>query len=148
MPVTADDGSPFFGNDYEFKYGKADLIRKGDDAAIIVLGALCGNAVAAHDLLKEQGINARVVQIASPTSIDVEAVCEAAKTGLIVTVEDHLAVSGLGSIVAETIAEQGLACKIIKLGVTYYGSSGTPAELFANYDLNPEGIAKTVKESK
>jgi len=148
MPVTADDGSPFFGNDYDFKYGKADLIRNGDDAAIIVLGSLCGNAVAAHDLLKEQGINARVIQVASPTNIDVEAVCKAAKTGLIVTVEDHLAVSGLGSIVAETIAEQGLTCKIKKLGVTYYGSSGTPAELFANYDLNPEGIAKTVKESK
>jgi len=147
-PVAAEDGSPFFGNDYEFEYGKADIVRKGDDAAIIVLGALCGNAVEAHNILKEQGINARVVQIASPSKIDVDAVCEAAKTGIIVTVEDHLAASGLGSIVAETIAEQGLTCKIKKLGVTYYGSSGTPAALFANYNLDPEGIAKTVKELK
>jgi len=148
MPITAEDGSPFFGNDYEFKYGKADVVRQGDDAAIIVLGALCGNAVEAHNILKEQGINASVVQIASPSKIDVDAVCDAAKAGIIVTVEDHLAASGLGTIVAETIAEQGLTCKIKKLGVTYYGSSGTPEALFANYSLDPEGIAKTVKDLK
>jgi len=145
-PVLSEDGSPFFGGDYTFEYGKADTVREGNDAAIITTGALCGNAVEAYNLLKAEGKNVRVIQISSPLDIDVEAIKSAAETGAIVTAEDHVVTSGLGSIVAEVLGENGLACKIKKLGVTAFAGSGKPAELFAEYKLDPKGIAETVKQ--
>lgn len=145
-PVLTEDGTPFFGENYSFEYGKADIVRSGDDAAIIVMGALCAHAVKAHDILKEQGINARVIHIATPVAPDVEALVDAAKTGTVVTVEDHLVSSGLGTIVAETLFAEGVTCSFQKLGVTEYGSSGKPNELFEFYNLHPEGIADTVKK--
>ena len=145
-PVLAEDGSPFFGGDYNFEYGKADVVREGNDAAIITTGALCGNGVEAHNILKEQGKNVRVIQIASPLDIDVDAIKAAAETGVIVTAEDHVVTSGLGSIVAEVLGENGIVCKIKKLGVTAFAGSGKPAELFAEYKLDPKGIAETVNE--
>lgn len=147
LPVITDaDGTPFYGDGYTFEYGKADVIRDGNDAAIIVTGTLCGNAVAAHNLLRKNGIEARVINIATPLAPDVETILAAAGTGAIVTVEDHLVTSGLGSIVAEVLAENGAVCKIRKCGVTAYASSGKPAELFAGYQCNPAGIAETVRE--
>ena len=145
-PVLSEDGSPFFGDDYTFEYGKADIVREGNDAAIIITGALCGNAVEAYNLLKAEGKNVRVIQISSPLDIDVEAIKSAAETGAIVTAEDHVVTSGLGSIVAEVLGENGLSCKIKKLGVTAFAGSGKPAELFAEYKLDPKGIAETVKQ--
>jgi len=145
-PVLSEDGSPFFSGDYTFEYGKADIVREGNDAAIIITGALCGNAVEAYNLLKAEGKNVRVIQISSPLDIDVEAIKSAAETGAIVTAEDHVVTSGLGSIVAEVLGENGLACKIKKLGVTAFAGSGKPAELFAEYKLDPKGNAETVKQ--
>ena len=145
--ITADDGTPFFAGGYTFEYGKADLVRTGTDAAIIVTGTLCANAVAAHDLLKDAGISTSVIIIATPLAPDVDAIRAAAGTGTIITVEDHLVTSGLGSIVSEVLAENKAACTIRKLGVTAYASSGTPAELFANYNCDPAGIAATVKDA-
>jgi transketolase len=145
-PVLAEDGAPFFGEGYTFTYGKADVLRQGDDAAIIAMGTLCGNAVAAAEALTRDGITARVLHIATPVAPDVAALVDAARTGVIVTVEDHLVTSGMGSIVLETLAEQGCACKARRLGATAFASSGKPAELFAYYHCDPDGIAATVRE--
>ncbi|NLF39533.1 transketolase [bacterium] len=148
MPmVLAGDGTPFFGGAYTFRYGKADTVRPGADAAIIVMGSLCNNAVKAHETLKKEGINAAVIHISSPLKPDVDAIRLAAATGRIVTVEDHVVTSGLGSIVAEVIAELGVTCKLTKLGVTHYGSSGKPDELYAEYGLDAAGIAQAVKKT-
>ena len=68
-----------------------------------------------------------VLNFASLRPLDVEAVVRAAETGLIVTVEDHHADTGLGAMVAEAIAENGLRCRLVRLGVTKYGFSGKPA---------------------
>ena len=145
-PVAAEDGTPFFGDDYKFEYGKADVIREGNDAAIITTGALCINAVEAHDLLKAEGKNVRVIQISTPLDIDIDVIKEAAETGVIVTAEDHVVTSGLGSLVTEILGANGIVCKIKKLGVTAFAGSGKPAELFAEYKLDAKGIAGTVSE--
>lgn len=145
-PICTNDGTPFFAGNYTFEPGKADCVREGDDAAIVVMGALCANAIAAHEILKEQGIHARVLHVATPCIPDVDALISAAKTGVIVTVEDHLVASGLGSIVAETVFTSGVTCAFAKRGVTAYASSGTPAELFKEYNLHPQGIADAVMQ--
>ena len=147
-PVLREGGTPFFAGDYTFTYGAADLVRSGDDAAIIVMGSLCGNAVAARDLLAKQGMNVRVVHVATPLALDADAIRAAAKTGAVVTVEDHLVVSGLGASVADFLATNAIACPFRKLGVTAFASSGVPADLYAEYQLDAKGIADTVRACK
>ncbi len=145
--VLAQDGTPFFGDGYTFRYGAADLVRPGTDAAIVVMGALCLHAVSAADALKKDGIRAQVLHIATPLALDAAAIKAAAATGVIVTVEDHLVRSGLGLSVAEALAQQGIACTVRMLGVTQYASSGVPAELYKEYHLDAAGIARTVTEA-
>jgi transketolase len=145
--VLAEDGTPFFGDGYTFRYGAADLVRRGTDAAIVVMGALCGNAIGAAELLKKDGIRAQVLHIATPLALDAAAITAAAATGVIVTVEDHLVRSGLGVSVADALAQQGARCILRMLGVTHYASSGVPAELYKEYKLDAAGIARTVKQA-
>ncbi|MCX7848159.1 MAG: transketolase [bacterium] len=144
--ICGEDGKPVFGGEYEFRYGVADVIRAGDDAAIVVMGTLCANAVGAHEELRKKGIRARVVHVATPLALDEEVMRGAAGTGVIVTVEDHVVTSGLGVSVAEFLAQRGLVCRFKKLGVTRYASSGTPKALFAEYGLDAAGIARAVEE--
>ena len=143
--ITRDDGTPYFAGGYTFAYGSADVLRQGDAAAIIVMGTLCGNAVKAHELLKKEGIAARVINVSTPLALDAAAVRAAANTGVIVTVEDHLVTSGLGMSVADFLATERLSCIFRKLGVTAFASSGVPAELYAEYKLDAVGIAGTVR---
>ncbi|RMF84708.1 MAG: transketolase, partial [Nitrospirae bacterium] len=144
-PILAEDGTPFFAGDYRFEYGRADRLRPGTDAAILACGAVAAAAVAAHERLAAEGISARVLHVACPRDLDREAVREAAATGLIVTVEDHTPATGMGSAVANLVAEEGLACRVVRLGVTAYGASGPPAELYRAMGLDAEGIAAAVR---
>jgi len=146
-PIARADGTPFFAGDYRFEYGKADLLRAGDDATIIALGAVVGAAVAAHERLAAEAIHVRVLNMACARDVDVAAIQQAAATGLIVTVEDHTPATGLGSSVANCLADHGLGCRLIRLGVTTYGSSGVPAELYAAMGLDAAGIAATVRRA-
>jgi len=140
-PIVTADGSPFFAGDYQFEYGKADLLREGDAGVVIATGAVVGAAVAAHDLLAGTGVRARILNMACPREIDREALRAAAATGLIVTCEDHNPVNGLGSAVANALCDEGLCCRLIRLGVTAYGGSAPPAALYAAQGLDAKGIA-------
>ncbi len=146
--VLTQDGKPFFGNGYTFKYGKADMVRDGKQAAIIAMGAMTGRAVAAHDKLKAQGLDVQVLSMCCPTDPDVEVIKKAAATGLIITLEDHNVRTGLGSVVANVLAENGLCCKLIKLGITHYGSSGVPEELYASQGLDADSVVRTILKEK
>lgn len=145
--VAKEDGTPFFGTDYKYAYGKADELRPKSDpkAAVFVCGTPSANAVAASDELAKKGTEVSVYNVSSPLAIDAEVLKAAAKTGLIVTVEDHLVVSGLGMSVAEKLQELGLNCKLVKLGVTSFAGSATPKELYAEYSLDAPGIIKAIE---
>ena len=143
-PILSEDGSPFFGEKYKFKYGKADILRDGKDASIIACGAIAEKAIKVSDSLKGKGHSVKVVHISCPCDIDRDAIKQAAATGLIITVEDHHKDTGLGSQVAQVIAEESLSVKFIKLGVTHYGESGKPNELYKIFGLDEESIAKTI----
>ncbi|MDZ7260570.1 MAG: hypothetical protein ONB05_00420, partial [candidate division KSB1 bacterium] len=78
--------------------------------------------------------------------MDVEAIQEAAATGVVVTYEDHNVKTGLGSLVANVLAEQGLHPRFRKLGIASYGSSGKPDELFKAQGLDVDSLVRVVKE--
>jgi transketolase len=145
MIAAADGSGPLFGGDYAFVEGRADLVRAGDDAAILAIGPMLHEAVKAHDLLKRKGLAVRVLNMCSVVPIDRAAIVEAATTGAIVTAEDHNAHTGLGSLVANVLAEEGARCAFRKCGARYYGASGSPADLFRAAGLDAAGLAAAVE---
>jgi len=146
LPVITDpEGNPTFGNEYEFRYGKADVVREGNDATIISTGTMTYRALNACDALAKKGYNVRVLNISCLTDPDVEAMRAAAETGTIVTYEDHNVRTGLGSIVANVLAENGLAVKFRKMGVSTYGSSGKPEALFDEQGLGVQSLVEAVE---
>lgn len=144
--VLAEDGTPFFGNDYQFTPGKGDWVRTGKAGTIITYGAVTPNVMEACQLLKGEGVDVGVLVMASIVPVDKDAIVEAVSKGPVLTVEDHHVDTGLGAIVATIIADNGLAATFKRLGVTRYGASGKPADLYAAQGLDSAGIVKTFKE--
>ena len=132
--------------DYKFELGKGVQLRDGDDVSIIATGLMVGEAIKAHDILKAEGINARVINIHTIKPIDEEIITKAAKeTGAIITAEEHYIMGGHGSAVTEDVcANAPVPVKII--GTDRYGKSGKPAELFEEYGLTASNIVAKAKE--
>jgi transketolase len=108
---------PVEGYDAEFVIGKAPVLREGSDVAILATGASVTEALRAHDLLKGEGVSARVLNMHSIKPIDREAIEKAAEEiGRILTVEEHFIAGGLGGAVAEILAETGKG-RLIRLGL-------------------------------
>ena len=102
-------------------------------------------AVMAHDLLKQKGINAQVLNASCPKDLDPAVIKEAAQTGMIATYEDHNVHSGLGTAVADVLAIQRLAPVFIKLGVTAYGISGPPEAAYKAAGLDVDSLVREVE---
>ena len=120
-------------NDYEgykFEIGKAITLREGKDVTIIASGLTVAESLEAAKKLAEDGIEAEVINMHTIKPLDVEAVkAAAAKTGKVVTVEEHSVIGGLGSAVSEVIAEENSA-KVLKIGIyDVFGESGPAAQL-------------------
>ena len=137
-----------FGEDYKFEIGKGTVLRDGNDATIIACGMMVNEAIIAHEELKAEGINVRVITMSTIKPIDRELIVKAAKeTKAIVTAEEHSIIGGLGSAVSEVVSEE---CPVIvkKVGVKdVFGESGTPAELLEKYGLTAKHIAESVREA-
>lgn len=144
--VTDEDGAPYFGTDYKFEPGKADLLRNGTKATIITYGSLVPYVMEAHELLKQEGLDVAVLNMASLKPIDEEAILEAAGRGPILTAEDHVVFTGLGSMVSRVLVSRGVTQKVLCLGVSHYGSSGKPADLYKMQGLDSQSIAGSMKE--
>ncbi|MBN1447385.1 MAG: transketolase family protein [Bacteroidetes bacterium] len=131
---------------YRFAFGKADLLREGNDAVIFATGGVVRNSLTAAELLAQKGLNIRVVNIHTIAPLDIDTVVQAAKeTGRVITVEDHSVIGGLGGAVAEVLGEHH-PTRMKRIGMHTYGRSGTPGDLYRHYGLDAEGIRKQVEE--
>ncbi|AEM79426.1 transketolase family protein [Thermoanaerobacter wiegelii] len=131
---------------YKFELGKGEVIREGKDVAIIATGIMVAIAIEAADKLKEEGIEATVVNIHTIKPIDKDLIVEVAKkTGKVITAEEHSIIGGLGSVVAEVLSEE-YPVKIKRIGIRdEFGQSGSPKELLKHYGLTAEDIVKAAK---
>lgn len=140
--------TPVFNNPetYRFEIGKAITMREGKDVAIIAAGLPVASAMEAAEKLAAEGIEARVIDMHTIKPLDEEAVLRAAKEiGKIVTVEEHSVIGGLGSAVAEVLAEQCPA-KLKRVGVyDRYTESGPAEALIHHYGLDGEGVYSAIK---
>ena len=133
---------------YNFEIGKGVTLKKGKDVTIIATGIMVEVALQAEELLKSEGIEARIINIHTLKPIDKEILIKAGKeTGAIVTVEEHTVIGGLGSAVSEVLSEE-YPVPIIKVGVKdAFGESGKPDELLKAYGLTANEVVKSVKKS-
>lgn len=126
----------------EFELGRAKVLREGADVTIAACGIEIDEALKAADALAEKGISAEVIDVFSIKPLDEECLlASVAKTGCIVTAEEHSVIGGLGSAVAELLAEKHLA-PLTRVGMKdCFGTSGEFAELMREFELDAQAIA-------
>ena len=141
--MSVDNVSP---EGYVFAPAKAAVLTEGNDVALIANGVMVMAALEAAKMLAAEGIQARVINMASVKPLDEAAVVSAAKeTGAIVTCEEHSIIGGLGSAVSEVLAEQAPA-PLERVGVKdTFGESGKPKELLAKYGLTAADVAEAAR---
>jgi transketolase len=144
--VLAEDGTPLFAGAYVWRYGGIDWARSGADATVLVMGTPAGAAVDAADALAADGIAVSVGIVSCPLALE-HAAMERAAAPLLLTVEDHSVRSGLGASVAEWLAANRVAARLVRRGVTGYQSSGAAKDLYAIAGLDAAGIALAIKET-
>ena len=134
--------------DYKFELGKGVTMADGKDVTIIATGIMVAMALEAKELLKAEGIDARVINIHTIKPLDTELVIKAAKeTGAIVTAEEHNIIGGLGSAVAEAVCENA-PVPVIRIGTKdVFGRSGKVPALLELYGLTPANIASQAKKA-
>lgn len=133
---------------YTFEFGKAVTLRPGGkDVVIFATGGEVQYAVKAAEQLAQDGLDVGVVNIHTIKPLDAAAIVKAAQaTKLVVTAEDHQVIGGLGSAVAEVLAENGVGRRLLRIGVQdTFGESGMPDDVLRHFKLDTAGIVEQVR---
>ena len=146
IPVLYEEDYGFEGEKFKFRLGEAVVLRDGDDVALIATGLMVWEALQAAEELEKQGIRAQVIDIHTIKPIDRDAILRAArKTGAVVTAEEHNIIGGLGSAVAEVLAE-GYPVPMERVGVRdVWTESGPWRELLKKYGLTSLDIVEAAR---
>ena len=146
LRLTRQNLEPVHETGYRFQFGRADVLRPGNDVSILTTGGPVWNTLEAAGTLAAEGIHAEVINVATIKPLDDEAILRSAgRTGHVVTVEDHSIHGGLGSAVAELLGEV-MPTPLNRIGMTTFGESGDAKGLYARHGLDPDGIAATVRK--
>ena len=132
----------------DFQIGKAIKLREGRDVTLVATGGMLRDTIQAAEQLAQQGIQSRVLSMHTIKPLDVEAVLAAAEeTSAIITIEEHSIIGGLGSAVAEVIAESDISVTFKRMGIrgSFCTEVGSQEYLKKIYSLSVEGISKTVQ---
>ena len=133
---------------YDFQIGIANTVREGNDVTIAATGLMTYEAIKAADILAQEGISVRVINVGTIKPLDGETILKAAKeTKFIITAEEHSVIGGLGSAVSEFLSEV-YPTKVKKLGIyDEFGQSGKATELLEKYELTAAKLVAMVKEN-
>lgn len=137
-----------FDENYKFRIGKGAVLKEGTDVTIIATGLMVNEALMAAEKLADEGVSARVVNMATIKPIDRDIIVDSAKkTGVIVTAEEHNIIGGLGSAVAEVVCET-VPVPVLRVGVNdVFGKSGPAVQLLHEFGLDADNIAAKAKEA-
>lgn len=133
---------------YDFQIGIANTIREGNDVTIAATGLMTAEALKAADILAQEGISVRVINVGTIKPLDGETILKAAQeTKFIITAEEHSVIGGLGSAISEFLSEVH-PTKVKKLGLyDKFGQSGKANELLEKYELTAAKLVAMVKEN-
>lgn len=131
--------------DFDFKIGKAIELTEGKDIAIFATGSMVVIALHVADILKRDGIECKVIDMPTIKPIDVNAVKKCLNIKMIVTIEEHSTVGGLGSAIAEICADLGRNGSLLRYGISGYKKAGDYIYMLNQHGLNDEKIAKEIQ---
>lgn len=148
LRLTGRMGNPIvYRSDYSFEPGRAVSLREGSDAAIFATGSMVAVAMKAADLLAEQGFELDVVNMHTIRPIDREAIVSRKSRSVIVTIEEHSVIGGLGSAVAEVLAECTEHGELVRMGTgDSYCKAGRYEYMLEQHGLTAERIVEAVSE--
>lgn len=129
----------------DVRVGGSNVLREGKDVVLLATGSMVHNALQSAELLSQQGVETKVVDIYSLKPIDKEQIESAIKSKLVVTIEEHNIIGGLGGAVAEVLAESASSVKLLRLGIVdKYAQVGDYQYLLHQNRLTPEQIAEDI----
>ena len=145
--LVRDPTPTIFGDDYRFVPGQVVTMRGGTDVTIFGTGVQTVRALAAADLLSQEGISAEVIHVPTLRPLETSGIiASAAKTGLVVTTEEHTIIGGLGGAIAEILGEHQ-PTPLVRHGLMdRYGESGSNDELLEKYGLTPRHVANCARK--
>ena len=134
-----------FEEGHTFEFGRGEVLRQGSDVTLIATGYMLQKSLEAAELLERKGVSARVVNMHTIKPIDEQIILDSAeKTNLIVTVEEHSVIGGLGGAVAEVLSEKRPA-RMLRIGINdSFGESGDYEALLEKFELDSASIASRV----
>ena len=134
------------GDGYRFEVGRGVVEREGADVTVVATGLMVSSALEAAEALAREGVDCEVLNLHTVKPLDADLVAEsAAKTGRVVTVEEHSVVGGLGGAVCEALAER-CPVPVRRVGVRdVFGESGPAVDLLAKYGLDGGGVAESIR---
>lgn len=132
--------------DYQFSPGKFPLLKQGKDISVFATGGAVQHALLAARELTALGIDVRVYNASSLKPVDDDAVFKAGlETKLLVSIEDHTIIGGLGGAIAETLSSKAKMPRLLRLGINdIFGESGTPESLYEKHGLSQAKIAERI----
>ena len=147
--LTGGSNNPIvYDTDYEFKIGKSIKIVDGDDITIFCCGTMVYQAMEASKILKKENINAKVINMHTIKPIDTDAIKESLSSKLIVSIEEHNVIGGLGSAIAESLSTNDKSPKLLSLGVKdEYSKGGDYKYLLARHKLDIHSITSKILET-
>ncbi len=146
--LTRSDSPILFDDDYEFKLGKAVTVRKGTDVTVFSTGVQTARAYEAAEALALEGIDVHLVHVPTIKPLDVDAVvAAAAKTGLVVTTEEHTIIGGLGGAIAEALGVNAPTPMTLHGLQDVFGESGPDGALLDKYGISAEKTAAAIRDA-
>jgi len=143
--IEREDGRPFFAPPYEFVYGRMDVIREGKDGAIIAYGATVARAIKVRQMLRRDGIELMVVNMACVKEIDEDVMERLMELPFIATYEDHIVYSGIAPFLSLYLLKKGYRGRLETFGVKNYGLSGEPDEIMRAEGLDEESVVEAIR---
>ncbi|MCX8006823.1 MAG: transketolase [Coriobacteriia bacterium] len=139
------DGAPWFGDGYEFRYGRVDWVREGTDGLVLVMGTPAGSAIEAVDALAAESVRISVGVVSSPLDLPDDLAEAIAAAPWVLCIEDHHWRTGLWASVAEMTARRALGVRVHPHGVTGYQGSGPARDLYAAAGLDAQGVRSAIE---
>jgi transketolase len=146
MRLTGEINMPsVYSGDYELRIGKSITVDEGTDVALIATGAMVSNSIRAAQLLREKAVSCRVINMHTIKPLDLDAVLDAGQLRLVVTVEEHSIIGGLGGAVAEALSESGMPHRLLRIGLNdTYIKAAEYGYLQDKLGLSPSKIADRI----
>ncbi|MFQ5454429.1 MAG: transketolase C-terminal domain-containing protein, partial [Candidatus Zixiibacteriota bacterium] len=143
--VSDEAGKPYFGEGYEYRYGRMEQIRLGESVALVSAGNMLWVALDAYNTLKDDGKNISLISVSDWSDIHPDDLNMLSSYKNVIVLEDHNVKTGLGTAIADALVSSGLTTKLSKMGVTRYGSSGKPLELYKLLGIDTVSVVEKIK---